>query len=347
MDIEITSVAEAANEPALPDGGATQEDHGSELADLASDEALDASLSMEFDRLNESDDEPAAIEAGEPNRAGRPNGGLSEQPDAAAITLPASWSAEMHSHWTTLPPQVQAYVSQREQDASRKISEQGNELGRARPVVELFDRYQQNFDRHGVSFEDGMASLMQAQEMLDQNPLQGIAAIAETYGIDLPSVFGTAAQQLSPEVQRLIADNRQYQATINNLQRDQRARQIAEDRAVFDDALHDLGHWSMDKEHFAAVENAMASLLSSGEADDLDQAYEMACHAVPEIRQQLLEEERAREAEERRLAGAQAARDARRMAQTNIGNRAARPAVTGEFLDDDAMSQRFDAIVAG
>lgn len=346
MDTDSMTVADAANDTALPSGGDADQSPENATQEPTSEEALEASLSDKFDRLNEAEEQSAA-ETNGANRADQPYDGKSEQSEVAAIAPPASWSAEMHSHWTTLPPQIQTYVSQREQDASRKISEQGNELGRARPVVDLFDRYQQNFDRHGISFEDGMASLMQAQEMLDQNPLQGIAAIAETYGIDLPSVFGPSAQQLSPEVQRLVAENRQYQATINNLQRDQRARQIAEDRAIYSEALQDLGHWSLDKEHFAAVENTMAGLLSSGEAEDLDEAYDMACHAVPEIRQELLEADRARVAEERRMADAQAARDAMRMAQTNIGNRAARPAVAGEFLDDDALSQRFDAIIAG
>ena len=346
MDTDSLTVADAANDTVLPDIGHTDQSPDTAGPEPNSEEALEASLSEKFDRLNDAE-EHSATSANGTNRADQPYDGTSEQPEMVAIAPPASWSAEMHSHWTTLPPQIQTYVSQREQDASRKISEQGNELGRARPVVDLFDRYQQNFDRHGVSLEDGMASLMQAQEMLDQNPLQGIAAIAETYGIDLPSVFGPAAQQLSPEVQQLVAENRQYQATINNLQRDQRAQQIAEDRAIFNEALEDLGHWSMDKEHFAAVENTMAGLLSSGEADDLDEAYDMACHAVPEIRNELLEAERVRAAEDRRMADAQATRDARRMAQTNIGNRAARPAVAGEFLDDDALSQRFDAIIAG
>ena len=327
MDTDSLTVADAANDTALPNGGYADQSPENAAQEPTSEEALEASLSDKFDRLNEAEEQSAA-ETNGANRADQPYDGVSEQSDVTAIAPPASWSAEMHSHWTSLPPQIQTYVSQREQDASRKISEQGNELGRARPVVDLFDRYQQNFDRHGISLEDGMASLMQAQEMLDQKSTAGHcghrgdlrASIFQVFSDRLRSSSVRKFSNWSPRT----GSTRPPSTTCNVIKGRDRSLKIGR-FTVRHFRIWGTGPWT--KSTLPPWRIPWLVFCPPARPKDLDEAYDMACHAVPEIRQELLEADRMRAAEERRMADAQTARDAMRMAQTNIGNRAARPAV--------------------
>lgn len=347
---DTANAAQAANDTALPvETGATPDSASPVTQATDTHASLDDALGSIYDRMTAPEPktpaEPSADEADVDQSADQPTVEGVEQQDTAAIAAPSSWSAEMKAEWATLPAQVQSYVLQRERDSMRKISEQGNELGKMRPVFDVAQKFQKNFDRHGVSFEQGMASLMAAQDLLDRNPLQGLAAIAQTYGINLPQAFGQQQQNMPPEIQRLIAENQRLQALATHHQREQLAAQKAEDRQLSEWAASEIATWSDGKEHFDAVREDMKVLLESGRANDLDDAYEKACYANPEIRQTMLAAQKAKEADDQRKAAELAAKDAKRKAQTNAGSRGARPAVTGSILDDDAMSARFDAIV--
>lgn len=345
-----TNAAAAANDTPLPADVQTTTPEASPAvaqANLSPEDAMEASLGNLYDKLNEPEKPAQPVEPeepGEPEQADQPAADELGQP-TAATEAPASWSAEMKAEWATLPAKAQSYVLQRERDSMRKISEQGNELGKMRPIVDTAQKFQKNFDRHGVTFEQGMTSLMMAQDMLDRNPLQGLAAIAQTYGVNLAQAFGPAQQAVHPDIQRLIAENQQLKASTTHHQREQLAAQRAEERQLSEWASNEIATWSDGKEHFEAVREDMQVFLKEGRATDLDDAYDKACHANPEIRQKVTAAQRAKEAQAQREAAELAAKDAKRKAQTNTGNRPARPAPSGSILDDDAMSSRFDAIV--
>lgn len=344
----MTEVTDVATEAANDSGLAHDLPETSQPAPT-SDERLDAELGDRYDSLltNENSEmEPGGgsdlLPEGDATPS-RPDSNGEQEP--TAIAAPASWSKEMHEHWDSLSPQIRQYVSQRELDASRKISEQGNELNRARPLAELLERYQQNFDRHGVTFEQGMESLMNAQAVLDQDPLRGIAMIAQSYGVDLQQAYGPAYQHMDPSLKRLVEHNQALQAQLLNAERNQRAQQAADQRAAMQQGVHQVDTWltEQDRPYFDLVQDSMAVLLEQGLASTLDEAYDIACHANPTTRQEL---QRLREQQESDTM-ARAARNARRKAATNGGNRSGIVAVTsGDMLDDDALAQRLDAILA-
>lgn len=341
-----TQSADATDVPENPSASADEQ--------IPTEDRLDAALSARYQEML--GPEGSALGTGEAKEFETspdgdatidtaPGGSEHSGQAAPATAIPAAWSKEMHQHWDTLPPQIQEYVSQRELDSSRKISEQGKELNRARPLVELFERYQQSFDRHGVTLEQGMESLMNAQAMLDQDPLRGIATIAQTYGIDLPKLFGPAYQEMDPALKQLVEHNRALQAQILNSQRDQRARQTADQRAAMERGFQQIDDWLTveDRPYFDTVQDTMAVLLDQGMASNLDEAYDMACHANPATRQELA----GLRAQQENASRVRAARNAKRKAATNNGSRRAVVSATNsDVLDDDAMAQRLEAILA-
>lgn len=274
--------------------------------------------------------EAATNENPEMDRLADANRGASEnQGEQETIVAPASWATEMHASWDSLPSHLQHYLSDREQATGRMVVQQTRELSRVRPIVEMRDKYQWDFDRYGVSFEEGMAALMRAQELLDQDPRRGIAAIAQSYGIDLAEVFGPT-QSLSPEVRRVLGENRRYEAKIDSMKRDQRAEQLAESRALTAKAESELQHWKTEKPYYEDVRNLMASFLSSGDAEDLESAYEMACHAHSDVREKVLQVDSMRDA----------------LSDQGQEKTQDKVAAKGELLDEDVLSYLFDQIVS-
>ncbi len=365
-----TNVAEAANDTAVADTEAATDASAAQPPETPADSkmSLDDRLSAKFDEMN-AEPESAETATGEgeeelapegADETDQPTGEEGEQSEVAAIAAPVSWSKEMAEQWATLNPQMQEYVSQRELETQQRLSKQGNELARARPIIDVVSKYQQSFDRHGVTLEQGMESLMKAQAILDQDPLKGIAAIAQTYGIDLPKVFGPAYQNMDPALRQLVENNQRLQAQVLNSQRDQQAQQAAEVRAAEEHSNQQIEEWlaKEDRPYYEQVHGAMVALIQTGQADSLDSAYDMACYANPTIRAELAAAERAAEqaradeaarlkAQQDSAAKARAAKDAKRKAATNGGNRANVASVTtGDFLDEDAMSQRLEAILA-
>lgn len=316
-------------------------------ADPFSDDALGAIV----DGLNKAEDAPeeaapAEEQTGdeaetqpEQESEDQPEGQESEQAVQPAIEMPRSWSSEMSDKWASLAPDVQQHIADREKDTHRHISQMGQELSRAKPIAETVTRYQEVFDRHGVDFQKGFEALMHAQTVLDQNPVQGLALIAQTYGLSreqLAQAFGAApqeGQQANPEVQSLRQQVAQMQHVLNDQQRSQLAQQTAAQRQQAEWAEQTIGEWADGKEHFDTVRKTMASLLSSGDATDLDTAYDMACNAHPEIRQELTKAQKAAEAAKAREEQAKAAAEAKRAAKTNVGKKTGKPAKSGSWED--------------
>ena len=305
--------------------------------------------------------QPAEGDAAKPTSTDQPGTPDSEQtaadtPAGDAIAMPVSWSAEKTEIWSKMDPQAQEYVSQRELEQSRKISEQGNELGRTRPVMSVIQQFQQNFDRHGVSVEEGIAQLMAAQDALDRNPLQAIHGIAETFGIDLAAYYGAARQALPPEVRQMQENNYSQQALIETMQRDEKARAVQAERVAVDQERQVIAEWAADKPHYETVRNTMANLIQTGEATSYDDAYQKACLMNPEIRQQMeatAAAERQRQEQAQQQAAAEAARladekavaDARRMSEINVGRpQQAAPTTGNDIFHKGDMAARLRTI---
>lgn len=349
MTDENANMAEAVNDEAASETS----------VDNAAPMDMDAQLEAIYDRANapepdpnkpeteaEGDDADDEIQASdEPDDdADKPETEEGEQ-ETPVIDPPKFWSADMKEQWSNLPPQIQEYVSQREREAQVQISRMGNELGRAKPVVETVAKYQHEFDRHGVSFQDGMERLMQAQRILDQNPLQGLAAIAQTYGINLAQAFSPQQQNVDPNYAAMQQRYQQMHAALTNQQREQYAQQIAEQRQLSEWAQSHLAEWADGKEYLDHVREDMAVLLQSGRASDFDDAYEKACWANPEIRSKITAQQAEAEAKERQKAEEKAAKEAKLKAKTNSGKRVATKArPTADMLDDDYLSRLYDSV---
>jgi hypothetical protein len=101
--------------------------------------------------------------------------------------------------------------------------------------------------------------------------------------------------------------------------------------------------------YFAAVRPAMAQLMQTGVSASLQDAYDHACWAIPEIRARLLQEQRRVEITQRSKSERDAAERARRAGVSVSGapsttNGAVRKRDSGSVRD--TLNQVYDAVVS-
>lgn len=302
------------------------------------------------------DDAAAEKDTGQPNEDG-------SEPETA-IAPPNSWPAEMKAKWGEVPPDVQQIIAQRDTESHQQISRMGQEIAQFKPIGELLGDKQDVFDRHGLSVQDGLKTLLEAQEKLDADPVNALTAIANSFGIDLASTFGSLnTEQLSDQnaaqtIQQLQQQNAQLASERNQLnqrlaqqQNRQTVQQEREAQARKAEAAQTVQKWASDpkspKPYFEQVRGTMATLMSSNPSANLDELYEQACYATPEIRTKMQADAEAKKAAENRTVKAREVNDAKKAKVVNAGTaKPAMPARGGSWDDDKALSERFDAIAS-
>ena len=254
-------------------------------------------------------------------------------PDAPAAAAskpsapPPSWSQEAKSQWTTLPPAIQAAVLKREEEASNGFKAKTEELNRYREVAQVLDQARPVFQARGVrSDAEAIKGLVSWAEYLRVNPRQGLMDLARQYGVNLspqaqPSQAQTEGQDQTqtevPAYARQLFDHlgsvdQRVNSVLSRFEQENNAR-VAQEIAAF----------SKDKPHFERVKTAMGHFMKAaadaGQPIDLNEAYQRATWADPEVRAEILAEQDA----ERQRAAAKAAKEAEDKRKADEAKRAA------------------------
>lgn len=248
-----------------------------------------------------------------------------------AVKQPSSWSPEKKAVWDAMSPEAQAHVAQREQEVHKAISQHGQFVKQYGAVAETLEAYKQVFEGKGVSFQDGIRQLLDAQRLLDRDPAVGLQHLAKAYGVDLYDL----AEQGADPASSLRTEVAQLRQQLENRQHHDRIAQQRAQAQQVDHLERAISDWSKDKVHFRDLEADMMPLIGHVRAAEpglspvqvLDKAYERAQWANPTVRTQLLEQQ-SRDAEAKRVEAAKAAQDqARRASAINVETS---PVPTGE-----------------
>ena len=240
-------------------------------------------------------------------------------PDISAP--PKSWRNDEKRHYDLLPSEIKNAVHRREVEMERGVAELKNSyseidaaLAPHLPVIK----------QHGHRPGAAISQLFSWFDYLHKNPLEGFPALVRSMGAE--KVFqahlqqqqagAQQQQQVDPLDQRLAPYLQHFEQRLGTFQQHVDAQQ---ERAVNDI----LAQWSKGKTFYEKVRGVMASGIASGAvplkngAVDLDGAYQFACAADPEIREQLYAE---RSAAERKAQREQAERA--RRAGSSLGGAA-------------------------
>ena len=332
---------------------------------------LDEILSKRFDELQAppKEEKPSEAAPAEPDTA---QTAASEPAQSSpAIAPPQSVSADVKELWPSLPPKAQEFIARREQEATAKISAQGNELKAFQPLRETVSQLHQWGLAPGKEAE-AIRNWAVAQMALD-NPttrIDALKSIAQSYGVDLAQIAGQpkatdpAAQSVDdlfrdPRVDQLIPALQQEIQTLKqqlgHVGGQVTARERAETQHRERSAADVVQKFSADKAHWSELEDEITHEVNFIRSKEpglaiekvLERAYDRAVYANPQIRERVLGEQRKAEADKaaKELATKQAA--AKKAASMNVRTGAAASTPTFDGKWNDNLGAIYDKITSG
>lgn len=277
-----------------------------------------------------------------------------EPAGAQPLSPPDRWSADDKAKFAALPREAQEIVLQRERDVERHLTQKSQEAAELKKQYERLDSviapYRQALAERGLDEAGYVSRLIDLDRQASTDPAGFVRWFAQQYNVDLggkPPEGGeqSVVQSLQSEIVQL---KQQLGSKVEGLERQFTQKQQSEIRGQIDAFKSQPG-----REHFDSVRGQMAALMQSGQAQSLEQAYDMAIWANPEVRAQLMAAEQARQAEAAREAEQKraqqqklAAEKARKAAGTQVSQRAS---LTGGAMppssEREALARRFDELM--
>lgn len=236
-----------------------------------------------------------------PEKTGDANVVVAEVSEAPIATLqaPKGLRPEFKAKFADLPADWQAEISRREADAAKAVTAQDEERMLGKKVNEMANPYLPTILAEGATVEKAFKDYLQTSHVLrqgtDYQKAQSIAAVMGQFKVN-PQVLLSILQggnvntgnqpspaQYNPQLETL-------QQRVDRMERERQdevqQRQLQEEHSLksqIEDFSSKPGH-----EHFDRVRSHMGVLLENGMATDLDDAYNRAVYADPEIRSTLI-----------------------------------------------------------
>jgi len=271
--------------------------------------------------------EVAAVDPNLPSTDAAKASEVAAQP--ATNAPPAGWTAAEKAEWSKLSPVAQAAVSRREADIARGGQQWSEEKRRYEAVLSPVAEAAR---RNGLSTEQGLQSLLNAQSFLERDPTAAIKWLAQSHGVNLATLAGQAPDDVpsaqAPDIEAIVrqAVQRSVAPIVAPIQQrwqqeEQRQQEMTTQMVVTFAASE--GH-----EHFGSVEQDIMDLIPPLKERNptwtsqqvLQEAYDRAVYANPATRQTILTARETAAEEKRRTEAAQRATKARGAAVSVTGS---------------------------
>lgn len=209
-----------------------------------------------------------------------------EAPEVKAIEPPQALSGAIKAKWNELPDDVKAEWRRREDDIHKMATSHDAERKLGRDIKDVITPYMPIITAEGGNPISAVQSLLNTAYLLrtgtPEKKAELVRQIAQQYGVDL----GQAAQ--APQVDPVLSS---VQQELQQLKQFFTTQQQTQEQAQQQQLLQEIQAFAADPKHphFEQVKSLMAPLLASGQAKDLQEAYDMACHANPSIRSTILQ----------------------------------------------------------
>lgn len=229
------------------------------------------------------------------------------EPVAAPVTevapprkAPSSWKPEAQAAYLKAaadepltPAEIKLLTQEaerRENDYHKGIEQYKTHAHEAQAYQRVVEPYMATIRGLGVDAPTAIAKLFQADHTLRYSDpatkARFLGQLAQEYGVDLGQVQN--APPIDPNVQYLQQQTQLMQQQLQQFHQQQEMREQAGYQSEIQKFASDPAH-----PHFEAVKEDMALLLQTGKAQDLKDAYDTAVWMRADIRQSLVEQQRA------------------------------------------------------
>lgn len=310
---------------------------------MTTEKSLRDDLNDEFDKLTAATDpadvveevaEPVIAEVADPVEKPAVEVAEVAEPVTPAVEAPQAWTGPMKEKWATLPPDVQAEINRRENDFHKMVTSRDGDLRLGKDMKDVITPYMPIITAEGGNPVAAVQSLLNtAYQLRTGTPQQKadlVRQIAEQYGVDL-------GQQAQPQ------DN--YLASLQN--EIAQLKQAVNPQVIMSQLQEQQDHVRLRSEidafaanpankHFEQLRPVIKALFEAGQAETLQEAYDMACYANPTIRSTMQQEQLAQDAAKRKAevnAKKQAAVSVTGSPSSSVGNAKIPDRTTREELE--------------
>lgn len=316
-------MANEATEPV-----ATAEAETPEVAEETTEERAEL-LRDEKGRFARAQEDAPAEEVAEPVAE------TEEVAPAPVKPAPGSWPKEMKERFGSLPAEVQDYVLQREADVSRSINQFSVKAKAYDQIAGVLSPYEPILRADGLEPVGVINGLMQTYYQLrngaPQQKAAALAQLADQFGVDLGHTSQDGQQPGNSAYDPQVYDK------LAKLEQAMLRRQYAEQQAQEQEVYTTIEQFRANAPHFEAVKAHMGALLANGAAKDMQDAYDQACWANPEVRATLLHEQEAK----RRAEQAKVTAEAKKAASVNVSRRGTQPPAKAQGSIEDTLRETY------
>lgn len=209
-----------------------------------------------------------------------------QQPLSAPKEKRPTWYKDEYGDWGKLPENFRTALREQERNAAQAIEKHSTAAKAWDPVNEMLKPLAQELAASGTNPQQYVSNLINADAYLRKDPVAALNWLAQTYmGTDIQALADWMQQQ-NYQTQRV--DPLQQEMTL--LKQQIAALQQAPIEQQRYAQQRQISDWSKDKPDFAAVKPYMAAIAKQNPEASLDQLYEEARWAHPEIRVRILQE---------------------------------------------------------
>jgi len=236
---------------------------------------------------------------------------------------PKSWKAEAKQHRQTLPKDLQKLLIEREEEVHKGFTKQDEERVFGKQLRDVIGPYMPLIQAQGGTPVTAVQSLLNTAYILHtgapEQKQQLFRQLAQQYGINIEGLAPQDQQWVDPQVQALQEKLSALENQQNQWLNSQQQHLVSEMQGH----IQSMQSQTEKYPHMQAVSQHMSALIQSGIATGntpselLDNAYQQAVWANPELRSTLLAAQQA-EQEAKRAAEAKAKADAARKAAGSI-----------------------------
>jgi hypothetical protein len=206
------------------------------------------------------------------------------------VPFPASLKKELQDKWGTLPPDVRKAWAEREAEVHKGFTKHDEERVFGKQLRDVITPYEAIIRAEGGTPASAVQSLLNTAYVLRTGtPTQKtelFKQLAMTYQVPIAELFREVQNQ--PQIHPAIASLEQQIAQLKQereaevAQRQQ--QEVQQIHGTIDQFKAEPGH-----EHFDQVKYAMGVMIQNGLADGLQDAYDKAVYADPQLRSTLIQ----------------------------------------------------------
>jgi hypothetical protein len=259
-----------------------------------------------YDRLAESAPAEPAAEAPEPATEAAEAPAEAEaaepapEPQEAAPEAPTGLPQGIRAKWADLPEPARDELTRWHDSLNRRMAEQGRVVQAAKPVFDVLVKAAQEIPTLADMTPDQIArdvfSMAQLQSQFAQKPVQTLIGIAQQHGaLDAlrQALAGASPDKTAQENIALAQELRQLRAQLQKVADPNAIDERVTQTITMRETQRMVEDYARSKDHWGDVESVIPQMIplakqrlgSSASAQDvLDAAYDMAIHAIPDLR---------------------------------------------------------------